>query len=128
MLVAAGGGVAWAMSTRTGDRYTTATVAMGSVRQTVSATGTVASSSRRDVAFPVAGTVASVAVGLGDTVTAGEVLATLDPASLQDALDQANTTLQEAQQTLSADTVHQTDLGHRLLAARQAAEVRRLFA
>lgn len=108
VLVAAGGGVAWAMSGRSGDRYTTATVTTGSVQQTVSASGTVASSSRRDVAFPVAGTVASVAVGLGDTVTAGQVLASLDPASLQDALDQASTTLQEAQQTLSDDLESQT--------------------
>jgi hypothetical protein len=39
------------------------------------------------------------------------------------------TTLEDqgAQGTLSPDTVHQTDLGHRLLAAKQAAEVRALF-
>jgi len=108
VLVAAGGGVAWAMSGRTVDRFTTATVAMGSVQQTVSATGTVASASRRDVSFPVAGTVASVKVGLGDTVTAGEVLASLDPTSLQSALDTANTTLQQAQQQLSDDLQSQT--------------------
>jgi HlyD family secretion protein len=108
VLVAAGGGVAWAMSGRTADRFTTATVAMGSVQQTVSATGTVASASRRDVSFPVAGTVASVKVGLGDTVTAGEVLASLDPTSLQSALDTANTTLQQAQQQLSDDLQSQT--------------------
>ena len=57
-----------------------------------------AKASRRDVAFPVSGTVATVKVGLGDTVTAGELLASLDPTSLQNALDQASTTLQQAQQ------------------------------
>lgn len=108
VLVAGGGGVAWALSGRTGQRWTTATVAMGSVQQTVSATGTVASASRRDVAFPVSGTVATVKVGLGDTVTAGEVLASLDPTSLQNALDQASTTLQQAQQQLSDDLQSQT--------------------
>ena len=108
VLVAGGGGVAWALSGRTGERWTTATVAMGSVQQTVSGTGTVASASRRDVAFPVAGTVATVKVGLGDTVTAGEVLASLDPTSLQNALDQASTTLQQAQQQLSDDLQSQT--------------------
>jgi HlyD family secretion protein len=108
VLVAGGGGVAWALSGRTGERWTTATVAMGSVQQTVSGTGTVASASRRDVAFPVAGTVATVTVGLGDTVTAGEVLASLDPTSLQNALDQASTTLQQAQQQLSDDLQSQT--------------------
>lgn len=108
VLVGGGGGVAWALSGRTGERWTTATVAMGSVQQTVSGTGTVASASRRDVAFPVAGTVATVKVGLGDTVTAGEVLASLDPTSLQNALDQASTTLQQAQQQLSDDLQSQT--------------------
>jgi HlyD family secretion protein len=100
--------MAWAMSGRTADRFTTATVAMGSVQQTVSATGTVASASRRDVSFPVAGTVAAVNVGLGQTVTAGQVLASLDPTSLQSALDAANTTLQQAQQQLSDDLESQT--------------------
>ncbi len=108
VLVAAGGGVAWAMSGRTGERWTTATVAMASVKQTVSGTGTVASASRRDVSFPVAGTVAAVKVGLGDTVTAGEVLASIDPTSLQNALAQASTTLQQAQQQLSDDLQSQT--------------------
>ena len=108
VLVAGGGGVAWALSGRTGDRWTTATVALGSVQQTVAGTGTVASASRRDVSFPVAGTVTAVKVGLGDTVTAGQVLASLDPTPLQNALDQANTTLQQAQQTLSDDLASQT--------------------
>lgn len=108
VLVAGGGGVAWALSGRTGERWTTATVAMASVQQTVSGTGTVASASRRDVSFPVAGTVAAVKVGLGDTVTAGQVLASLDPTSLQNALTQASTALQQAQQQLTDDLQSQT--------------------
>lgn len=108
VLVAAGSGVAWAISSRGGDRYTTAVATMGEVQQTVAETGTVASALRRDVAFPVAGTVASVAVGLGDSVKAGQTLATMDKASLQDALDNANTTLQQAQQQLSDDLASQT--------------------
>ncbi|MBN9376402.1 MAG: biotin/lipoyl-binding protein, partial [Cellulomonas sp.] len=57
---------------------------------------------------PVAGPVATVKGGLGDTVTAGEVLASLDPTSLQNALDQESTTLQQAQQQLSDDLQSQT--------------------
>ncbi len=103
VLVGVGGGVAFAMAGRPADRYTTATVTTGEVQQTVSAAGTVASATRRDVAFPVAGTVASVAVRVGDAVTAGQVLASLDPTSLQEALDQANDALAQAQQKLSDD-------------------------
>ena len=58
-------------------------------------------SPRRSVGFPVAGTVATVDVAVGDAVTAGQTLATLDVTALtaalhqkQAALDAANLTLQ----------------------------------
>ena len=58
---------------------------------------------RAAVAFPVAGTVATVDVAVGDAVTTGQTLASLDPASLemdvrqqQAALDQAELVLQRA--------------------------------
>lgn len=108
VLSLAGGGVALALAGRSGDRYTTATATLGSVEQTVPAAGTVASATRRDVSFPVDGTVESVLVRLGDTVTAGQVLASLDPVPLQNALDAANQALQEAQQRLSDDLESQT--------------------
>lgn len=108
VLSAAGGGVALAAGRAGGERYRTAVAALGSVAQSVDVVGTVASAERRDAAFSVAGTVASVEVAVGDVVAAGDVLATLDPEPLQAAVDEAATALAEAQQQLSDDLASQT--------------------
>jgi multidrug efflux pump subunit AcrA (membrane-fusion protein) len=106
--VLAVGGVAFAANRETGDPYRTATAGMAAVAQTVDAVGTVASASRADAAFSVAGTVATVDVAVGDVIEAGDVLATLDPTSLQEALDQAESTLADAEQQLEDDLESQT--------------------
>lgn len=97
----AGGAVA--TITHGDDRWRTATATTADVDQTISATGTVASVSRSDVAFSTDGTVDGVEVAVGDTVTAGETLATLDADALQDAVDDAEEALADAQQTLADD-------------------------
>lgn len=56
----------------------TATATVDTQRDTVSATGTVAPARRADLRFAVDGEVAEVRVAEGDTVTAGQVLATVD--------------------------------------------------
>ncbi|MET0191476.1 MAG: biotin/lipoyl-binding protein, partial [Pseudonocardia sediminis] len=104
----AGGGVALAVGGSSGSGYRTATAEPGTVAQTIDTTGTVASASRSDRSFSVAGTVATVDVAVGDTVTAGQVLATLDTASLQDAVDQAEQAVADAQQRLEDDIDSQT--------------------
>lgn len=106
--VAVAGG---AVATITGgeDGWRTATVTSADVDQTIAATGTVASVSRSDVAFSTDGTVASVAVGVGDTVSAGQTLAALDADALQDAVDDAEEALADAQQTLADDLEAQSD-------------------
>ena len=63
---------------------------------------------RADAAFAVAGTVATVGVAVGDGVTAGQSLATLDPTALQAAVDSANAQLAADQQQLATDTTSQT--------------------
>lgn len=103
-----GGGVALAVSRSGGSGYRTATAALGTVEQTIDTTGTIASTSRVDRAFSVAGTVGSVDVAVGDTVTAGQVLASLDPASVQDAVDQAERAVADAKQQLAAALASQT--------------------
>ncbi|PJI86700.1 biotin/lipoyl-binding protein [Luteimicrobium subarcticum] len=97
------GGVAVAVTRDGGTHYRTADVTTGDVDQTVHTDGTVASAARDDASFPVAGTVASVKVAVGDTVKAGQVLATLDTDDLQDAVDDAQDTLTSAEQTLADD-------------------------
>lgn len=103
-----GGGVALAVSRSGGSGYRTATAALGTVEQTIDATGTIASASRVDRAFSVAGTIGSVDVAVGDTVTAGQVLASLDPASVQDTVDQAERAVADAEQRLASAIASQT--------------------
>ena len=75
----------------------------GALTNTVSAQGTVAAAQTDDLSFSAAGTVTAVNVKAGDTVTTGQVLATIDSASLQSAVASAASTLAKAQATLSDD-------------------------
>lgn len=106
-LAAAGGAVA--VAGRSGEQYRTVEVATGDVSQSVAATGTVSSVTRVDAAFSTAGTVASVAVALGDAVTAGQELATLDADELAEAVTEAQEALTAAQETLESDLEAQTN-------------------
>src|SRR5262249_23621310 len=63
--------------------------------------GSIEPVSQASVAFPASGTVASIAVKVGDTVAAGQTLAGLDTRSLTQSLDQQQATLAQAQLTLS---------------------------
>jgi len=71
------------------------------IRQSVSATGTIQPASRADLTFAVSGTVTSVPVAVGDQVKVGTTLATVDSASLTSAvtLAQANVTANQDQLT-----------------------------
>ena len=68
VLVAAGGGVALAVGGSDDGRYRTATAERASVEQVIDTVGTIASASRRDASFSVDGTVATVAVTVGQVV------------------------------------------------------------
>jgi HlyD family secretion protein len=80
--------------------YRTAAVRRSSVDQTVHDTGTVEPVSQVSVAFPVAGTVASIDVAVGAAVTTGQQLATLDGAALQRSINTARSTLDQAELAL----------------------------
>ncbi len=82
-------------------QYVTATVARHDVDALLSGVATIEPVSQATVAFPVAGTVAAVDVKLGDTVAIGQTLASLDTQSLTDALHQKESTLAQAELTLS---------------------------
>lgn len=59
--------------------------------------GTVEEENATLVSFAVAGTVRSVNVGLGDRVRKGQLIATLDPQSIQSSYNAAKSTLDQAQ-------------------------------
>jgi len=69
--------------------YITAQVKRGDIMQEVLASGNVASPKNIDLQFQNAGKITSLAVESGDTVTAGEVLASLDTSVLSAERDQA---------------------------------------
>jgi HlyD family secretion protein len=83
--------------------YRTSVATLGTVTQTVSLSGNLAPDGETDLDFEGAGKVTSVNVQSGQTVTAGEVLATQDPTSLNASLLQAQATLSSAQAKLSLD-------------------------
>ncbi len=84
-----------------GPSLRTARVTDRSVSKTVSEVGTIEPVSAASVAFPVAGTVATIAVTKGQSVTRGQTLATLDTIELQRALNAAKAALSEAKLKLA---------------------------
>ncbi len=73
------------------------TVRRGTLVSSVSASGSVASSETRDLAFGTSGTVKEIDVQVGDKVKKGQVLARLDDAEAQDAVDSARAALDAAE-------------------------------
>jgi multidrug efflux pump subunit AcrA (membrane-fusion protein) len=78
-------------------------VTSGPMSETVSAEGTVAAAETDDLSFAASGTVTAVNVKAGDTVTAGQVLATIDSAELESEVAAANATVAEAKAKLADD-------------------------
>ncbi|MEY9943656.1 efflux RND transporter periplasmic adaptor subunit [Kitasatospora sp. GAS1066B] len=75
----------------------TATVTKGTVLATVSGSGSLSSPTDAGDNFLTGGKLTAVKVSVGDTVTQGEVLATVDTTAAQQALDAANGALTLAQ-------------------------------
>lgn len=103
----AGGGVWWfglRDDASAAPAVTTQTVAasLTTLEKTVSASGTVAPTVLEEVSFAAAGTVTAVDVAAGDTVEAGQVLATIDTLRLNADLLEAKATLASAQARLAS--------------------------
>jgi macrolide-specific efflux system membrane fusion protein len=75
----------------------------GPMALTVSAEGTVAAAETDDLSFTSAGTVTAVNVSAGDTVQAGQVLATIDSAELEAAVADAEADVADAEAALADD-------------------------
>ena len=86
----------------------TASVTRGEVQQTLELTGTLSRAGRADLVFPTAGTVAEVALAVGDEVAAGDVVARLETQELRDGVRRARSRLASARAQLEADLAAQT--------------------
>jgi HlyD family secretion protein len=75
--------------------YSTSAVRQGALTTSVSATGPLQAGTF-NVNFSGSGTLTEIDVSVGQQVTAGQVLAKLDPTSLQDAVNSAQTSLNNA--------------------------------
>lgn len=106
VVIAAGGGGAWLVLGRGGRGGAAAsqtfTVTAQTLQQTVGATGTIEPATESDLSFGSAGTVTAVDVQAGQTVTAGQALASIDASDLQDAVTLADAQVAQAQAEVSA--------------------------
>ena len=100
-----GGASAWAVTTGSSADagYRTATATVATVQQTLDSTGTLEPVSQAKLAFQVNGQVSTVNVSVGQQVTAGQVLATLDTTSLEAAVTSAQSSVTSDEQKLSSD-------------------------
>jgi macrolide-specific efflux system membrane fusion protein len=78
-------------------------VTTGTIKQTVATSGTIEPASQASLNFAVSGTVDAVNVKAGQTVTTGQVLATVGSTALQADLDSAQAQLTSAEARLSSD-------------------------
>ncbi|GIE40490.1 permease [Actinoplanes lobatus] len=79
----------------------TVEVDKGEVTTEVATTGTLQAAQTRSLSFAVSGTVETVKVRAGTTVTAGQVLATVDDTDAAEAVDDAQDALDDAQDALT---------------------------
>jgi multidrug efflux pump subunit AcrA (membrane-fusion protein) len=110
IVVLAGGGTGiWfaTQSSAAGPSITTTnqteSVTTGTITQTVSSTGTIEPASQANLSFAVSGRVTAINVAAGQTVTAGQSLATIDPTTLAATAAQAQATVSSDQSKLTTD-------------------------
>lgn len=84
-----------------GPSYETITITRGSIASTVNATGNIEPQAELSLAFRTTGRVAQVLVMAGQSVAAGQLLATLDTTDLTLALAQAKVSLEISQAQLA---------------------------
>jgi macrolide-specific efflux system membrane fusion protein len=86
------------------ERTRLVAAALGTVKQSVSATGTIEPAHQSTAWFTSSGTVTSVAVAVGDKVTKGQRLATIDASTLADAVTLAQASVSAAQDQVNSST------------------------
>ncbi|WP_207555715.1 efflux RND transporter periplasmic adaptor subunit [Intrasporangium flavum] len=108
VLLLAGGGGAWALTHRASDptatRTRTVTASLTTLQQTVTASGTIEPAQQADLAFGSAGTVTRLSATVGQKVTTGERLATIDDTTLRSQVDLASAQVTQAQTQVDASS------------------------
>ena len=107
-VLVAGGATAFAVSGSGDSGYRTTTVTRATIDQTQDVVGTVEPVSDATAAFQVAGQVATVTATVGEQVTAGESLATLDTTSLAESVSSAESTVASDEAQLTEDEDSET--------------------
>src|SRR5215469_254457 len=122
VLGAAGGGF-WATrgSSASTPAYQLVPAVSSTLRQTVSSTGTIEPAAQANLNFAASGQVTSVAATVGEKVNAGQVLATVNSASLAADVAQAKATQSSDAAKLSADQAAGSTVTTAQLTADQAA-------
>ncbi len=100
--------VAWELTRPSSPAYRNAVVGIGTAVATLNSVGTVAPANQASLDFKVPGTVGTVDVAVGQQVTAGEEVATLETTPLENGVVTAQATLASAQATLASDEASQT--------------------
>ncbi|MFC9983520.1 efflux RND transporter periplasmic adaptor subunit [Microbacterium keratanolyticum] len=80
---------------------TTLTAEKATVQSTVSGKGAIVAAATADASFQSAGTITSISVSMGQTVAAGQQLATIDPAAAQRELEKATTAAASADRAVN---------------------------
>jgi multidrug efflux pump subunit AcrA (membrane-fusion protein) len=93
----------WATGASGDTGFRLGVVSTATVRQTLGVSGTADPVNQGTAAFQVAGTVSGVNVAVGQQVTAGQTLASLDPTTLTQNVSSAQSTLTAAQAKLAED-------------------------
>jgi HlyD family secretion protein len=91
-----------------GIRYLTAQATIGDLKETVTATGTLKGLDSVDVGAQISGKLLKINVDFNDHVTAGEVLAEIDPAQLQSRVEQSRAQVHAADAALVLAKATQT--------------------
>jgi HlyD family secretion protein len=107
VVVVGGGATFWATSASSAPGYRLATAGPASVTATLDTTGTIQSVNEATLSFPTTGQVSAVKVAVGQQVTAGQTLASLDTTSLASQVSSAQSALASAQARLAADQTGQ---------------------
>jgi HlyD family secretion protein len=96
-----GGGIGMAHAARSGTaaaQYAVAPAVVGNIVQTVTGTGQVSAANQLDVTSQASGAITSIRVAVGDRVTKGQILATIDDTNARNTLRSAELSYEQLTQ------------------------------
>jgi HlyD family secretion protein len=112
VLLIVGGGFTYYITNRKSEpQYKTAKVSRGSIRSSITATGTMNAVTTVLVGTQVSGTIKKLNVDFNSRVKKGQVIAEIDPASLQAQADQARANVMVARANVQKAEAAQADSG-----------------